>query len=208
MKCCFLGDSGVGKTSLFNRLSNPTGFDLETLSTVGSSEVSIELEYKQQTFNISLADTAGQERFRSIAPMMIRNSSIILFCFQKDRPETFFNLSVSPVENAKSWIDTVSETKSGDYFAILILTQCDKECEGCVPDEQKELCATIKTKLNLKHDVPFIKTSAKDNIGIAQLETQICEFTYEYQKLLEQKPSPPSPSPSPNTKPTTPNCCN
>ena len=201
LKCIFLGDSGVGKTSLFNRLSTPTGFDLESKSTVAPTSVTIKLEYIQKEFNITLVDTAGQETYRAIAPSYIRDSTIILFCFQKDRPETFNNLSNSPEDKVKSWVDTVKETKKGKYGVILVLTQSDKEVKDenfKISSEQiNELREKIKTTLELQDDVPFIETSAKDNNGIGKLQDNICKIADKYPNSIS----------SPIKNQTTFNCC-
>lgn len=65
LKIVFVGDSGVGKTSLLRREAEKT-FTQEHLATIG-------VDFRIKNYNVGkivakaqLWDTAGQERFRSI----------------------------------------------------------------------------------------------------------------------------------------------
>ena len=64
-KILFLGESGVGKTSIFKRyLYNK--FDEAMGSTIGVELDTKIINYKNKEYSITLFDTTGQERFKSI----------------------------------------------------------------------------------------------------------------------------------------------
>lgn len=77
VKVVFVGDSGVGKTSLLSREAENT-FTKEHLATIG-------VDFRMKTYQVGklsvkaqLWDTAGQERFRSIQKPYYRGISIMI----------------------------------------------------------------------------------------------------------------------------------
>ena len=72
-KIILLGDSQVGKSAIFSRLSG-NKFDEKSNSTIGISKIIINFqnveisktEVINRNFKITLFDTAGQERYRAI----------------------------------------------------------------------------------------------------------------------------------------------
>ena len=80
-KFILLGDSSVGKSSIYNRLSGKN-FSEGLISTIGTEKMIInyddvkidEKENITKNFKIILFDTAGQERYRAILLMKIHSS--------------------------------------------------------------------------------------------------------------------------------------
>ena len=100
IKVVFVGDSGVGKTSLINREHDDT-FVKEHLATIG-------VDFRIKTYDLGLLrvkgqlwDTAGQERFRSIQKPYYK--SINAFYIQM--PKQYACVSPSAIAN-RSWIWT------------------------------------------------------------------------------------------------------
>ena len=76
-----VGDSGVGKTSFINRILGKK-FNPNIMSTIGHNFVEhLIFENKQKNFNIKINiwDTAGQEKFRSTIPGIVKKADIIIF---------------------------------------------------------------------------------------------------------------------------------
>lgn len=71
-KLVFVGDQGVGKSSIINRLIKDS-FDPTHNPTVGIDFVSTNLVINGTTIRLQLWDTAGQERFRSLIPGYLRD---------------------------------------------------------------------------------------------------------------------------------------
>ena len=72
-KFILIGNSGVGKTSFFRKLSTGEFYE-KNISTIGIEKKTFDLKIEaekdgkteEKKFNISLFDTAGQEKFRAI----------------------------------------------------------------------------------------------------------------------------------------------
>ncbi|OHT07188.1 GTP-binding protein ypt3 [Tritrichomonas foetus] len=92
----FVGDSGVGKTSLIYR-AKYNKFNEGTAPTIGAGITKMEATHNGVKAEFQLWDTAGQEIYRSIVPMYFKGvcGAIIVFSFE-DR-SSFLNLG--------SWID-------------------------------------------------------------------------------------------------------
>jgi Ras-related protein Rab-18 len=65
----FVGESGVGKTSIVRKYNN-NSFELESdvTSTIGIDMTRVELTLNNEEITLLFWNTAGQERFRSITP--------------------------------------------------------------------------------------------------------------------------------------------
>ena len=117
-----LGDTSVGKTCLFKKLT--TGVFIEkNISTIGVDKKSLNLEIEvnenqtlvKKLVNISLVDTAGQERYRSITKSYFKSSDGIILLYDLTNKETFTH-----VEN---WIKNIYDAigKTNSPFPILLL---------------------------------------------------------------------------------------
>ena len=127
-KIVLIGNSAVGKTSLFKKLA--TGeFSEKNISTIGMDKktLSFEIEVNENSntvkkqVNISLVDTAGQERFRSITKNYFKESDGILLLYDVTSKDTF--------KNVETWIDSIHESignhKNSKYIIILIGNKTD-----------------------------------------------------------------------------------
>lgn len=79
-KIIFLGDQGVGKSSILNRFANDK-FEQDYQATIGLDFHSKNVKIDNQDVRLLLYDTAGQEKFRSLIPMYIRDAHIILIVY-------------------------------------------------------------------------------------------------------------------------------
>ncbi len=95
IKTIFLGDSGVGKTSLMEKENDGT-FRQEHLATIGCDFRC--KTYKVGNINVKMQfwDTAGQERFHSIQRPYYRGrnmnnlgASAVVLCFDVSRRSSF-----------------------------------------------------------------------------------------------------------------------
>lgn len=80
IKIIFLGDQGVGKSSILNRYAQDK-FEANYQSTIGLDFHSKTIILENQPVRLLLYDTAGQEKFKSLIPMYIRDSDIIILVY-------------------------------------------------------------------------------------------------------------------------------
>ena len=124
-KLILIGNAGVGKTSIFRKLS--TGEFTETnISTIGVEKKTffIDIENKKKStenVNVVLFDTAGQEKFRSITKNYYKGSDGILLIYDITDKSSF--------EQVESWInsirDSIGKSTDSKYIVFLIGNKLD-----------------------------------------------------------------------------------
>ena len=78
-----LGPSGVGKTSIIQRIIN-NDFK-EYAATIGFEFYYKEIDYKSLKLKLHYIDTGGQERYNDLPMNYIRNSTLVLLVFDNIR---------------------------------------------------------------------------------------------------------------------------
>ena len=79
-KCVFLGDQGTGKTSIIKAFMYGS-FDHNYQATIGIDFLSKTMYLDDRTVRLQIWDSAGQERFRSLIPSYIRDSSVAVVVY-------------------------------------------------------------------------------------------------------------------------------
>ena len=149
LKILLIGDSQVGKTSLLLKYTEHI-FPEEHITTIG-------VEYKDKfvikdNYNIRLQiwDTAGQERFRSITKNIYRNAHGVLFVYDITNKESFLNI--------KNWIKDLQNV-GNDIKGVILGNKIDLE-------QKREVQKELAEELANKNEMPFLETSAKQNIKV------------------------------------------
>ena len=149
MKLLLIGDSEVGKTSLLLKYTEHI-FPEEHIATIG-------VEYKDKyiikdNYNIRLQiwDTAGQERFHSITKNIYRNTNGVIFIYDITKKETF--------DNIKNWIFDL-QSASADIKGIILGNKNDLT-------DKREVNMTDLQELGEKYKMPYMETSAKNNVNV------------------------------------------
>ena len=145
-KVVLIGDSTANKTAIFKKLYSGT-FNDKNISTIGMDrrtlsfkDIEVEIKGKKQKedFNIMLYDTAGQERYRSIASSYFRGSDIIFIIYNICYRNSF--------DNIESWLESINEIlsswKTGHYLIILLGNNLNDNDERREVDEEeaKKFC--------------------------------------------------------------------
>ena len=159
-----LGDCGVGKTSILKKFAYDT-FDEKSLSTIGIGFSFKEVELKDGTkIQLKLVDTSGQEKYKSLAKSYYKNAKAVIFVFSYDNKQSF--------EHIEEWFNNFKENRDKeDICMFLIGNKCDVENKVIEDD----LIENLKNIIGIKD---YLETSAKKNINIEELFSQIAEKIY------------------------------
>ena len=164
-KVITLGDSGVGKTSIIRRYANNI-FDDNVLSTVGVGFAFKEVELSnKKKIKLKLIDTAGQEKFKSLAKSYFKNVDGVLFVYSFEILESFQNL--------KEWIKLFNSNHYGKNGIPMFLVGNKSDLEEKDDVEKNE--KLVKEFLNEYEELKYYKTSAKKDISINELFKELAE---------------------------------
>ena len=175
-KILFLGNSTVGKTSILQSFIGEP-FQDKTLFTVGIDQVVKYVEMNKTKIKLQICDTAGQERFRSIAKNYVRGGHGFIFVYAVNDIESF--------KGIKKWIKEVQKIQLIKPFQmILVGNKCDLvTADDIERNNEKEVTQSELKQLSDELGVLSIETSAKKNINIdkmfQQLLTQLMEHQHE-----------------------------
>lgn len=91
-KIILLGDSGVGKTNILNRLTK-NQFDHSSKATVGVEFYIKHIEVEDQKLKFQIWDTAGQERYRCITKTYCQGAVAVIIVYDITNKESFVNVA-------------------------------------------------------------------------------------------------------------------
>ena len=92
IKIILLGESGVGKTSIIN-IFQMKDFNENIMTTICCNFVNKSIEIENKEYRLEIWDTAGQEKFRSLNQLFIKDSSIIILVYDISNKSKFLELS-------------------------------------------------------------------------------------------------------------------
>ena len=155
-KVVIIGDSGVGKTAIMNRYLYDK-FDSESMPTIGSSMQSRQVEVPGEgTIKLTLWDTAGQEKFRSLARMYFQDAEAALIVYDVTFPQSF--------EAAKTWVKDLKENSNVDDMVLAIVGNKVDMMENYAVQLQEvhEFATSVGAEI-------VKETSARDNNGVNEV---------------------------------------
>ncbi|MEN2498113.1 MAG: hypothetical protein MHMPM18_002433 [Marteilia pararefringens] len=106
-KTIVCGDSFVGKTSIIQNY-NGRKFDKNFISTLGLDFIVKEILIGDKVIRSQIWDTAGQDRFKSVQGVFLRNCQAIVFVFDLTSKESFDDIE-------KQYKQAQSEIKTTNY---------------------------------------------------------------------------------------------
>lgn len=111
VKCIFIGDPFVGKTSFCNKLVGYS-FPYSYQSTIGVDFFIKIMDVDYKKYKLQIWDTTGQEKYNSITKSFYRNARFVIFLFDLNNDRTFLNL--------KKWMYDVENFCIPDVKKVLI----------------------------------------------------------------------------------------
>ena len=120
IKCVFLGDGAVGKTSLIVSYTT-NGYPNEYIPTaIDTYDVVVHVDGEPVTFE--MCDTPGQDDFDTLRPLVYPNTDVFLLCFSVVSPSSFANIR-------EKWIPEIKKSREKGAKKhvpiILVGTQSD-----------------------------------------------------------------------------------
>jgi Ras-related protein Rab-6A len=152
-KVIFLGNSGVGKSSIILRICNEK-FDPAYHSTVGLDFTKKDIIHNKSIMKLLFYDTAGQEKFRSLIPMYIRDANIMIIVYDITNYESFTQLQI--------WMDMIADLRREDAIVAIVGNKQDMEERRAVQIEEAKEFAK-------KNNSIFKEVSAKMGTNIQDL---------------------------------------
>ena len=134
-KLIFLGDQYVGKSSILNRFYQDK-FEEDYQATIGLDFHSKNVNVNGTTVRLLLYDTAGQEKFKSLIPMYIRDANIIIVVYDITNKDSFVH--------TEHWVNETKDLKREDAIFILVGNKLDLEENRVVTKKEAEDYATEK----------------------------------------------------------------
>lgn len=102
LKIVFVGDSGVGKTSLIERMFSDR-FDSSMPATIGTDQRFKRLNIDGKEIGVSVWDTAGQDRFSSLTPFYYRGAAGVVYVYDVTRADSLQHLRDKWMEDYKQY---------------------------------------------------------------------------------------------------------
>ena len=181
-KVILVGDSTIGKTSFFKKITSGLFYE-KNVSTIGFDrkilefEITTEEEGKEvkKRISINLTDTAGQERYFSITQSYFKGSNGVFLLYSITDQKSFKNLN--------KWLNTV-RNKIGNYednkYLIFLLgtkldlVENDENLRKVSEKEAMDFCD--KNNINWYGEVSSKNISKKE---LEEMLTKISKQLYE-----------------------------
>ncbi|XP_052818767.1 ras-related protein Rab-22A-like [Mya arenaria] len=157
IKLCLLGESGVGKSSIVLRFVRDQYKEcLE--STIGASFMTKRVVLDEKTFIFQIWDTAGQEKYRSLAPMYYRGAAAAIVVYDITRESSF--------PAAQEWVKELQRMASGNIVIAVAGNKCDLE-------DLREV-STVEAKAYAENiGAIYVETSALTAVNIQHVFEEI-----------------------------------
>ena len=157
IKVILVGEAATGKTSLINT-SVGIPFKEEMISSSTNSFALKEFIIGEKKYVLNLWDTIGQEKFRSLTKIFMKNSKIVIFVYDITRKKTF--------EELNYWINTINDNLKDEAILVIAGNKQDLLNKSEVKEETAKKFAKEKR-------IFFQLTSAKNPKTFEKLLEQL-----------------------------------
>ena len=157
VKVVLLGDAGVGKSSLVLRFVT-NSFDKYSESTIGASFMSKLLLVDGAPIKYQIWDTAGQEKYHSLAPLYYRGAAAAIIVYDITRAASFQTL--------KNWVRELQQLGPENIVLAICGNKSDLE-------DKREVSTAEAKAYAAEIGALFLEASAKLNKNVQDLFTDI-----------------------------------
>lgn len=168
-KVVFVGDSGVGKTSIIKAF---IGEEIRGLKTTVGADI---YAFKKEKFSVAVWDFAGQYWFREVISDFLKGTILAVMVFDLSRPQTLFSL-------LKSWADFV--VKYGGDHTLVVVVGNKKDIKRI----DDRIIARVLDELKKKVRVMFYtQASALYNENVGRVFDVIFELVRSLHDIFERE---------------------
>ena len=172
IKTVLVGDTRVGKSAILSRFTTGS-FDPDLTPTIGAS-------YATRNFSsptggeikIHIWDTAGQEKFRSLAPMYYRNANVAILVYDVTSKESF--------EGLTEWKKEIDAKAPVGIKFVVVGNKIDARERMVAPEEGMKYARDIKAE--------FQESSAKSGEGVTAIFEKIANMEIENAEIIREEP--------------------
>jgi len=177
VKVTMIGSAYVGKTSLILRFIN-NEFSSETDVTIHIGCYAKNLELGEPV-KVNIFDTAGTERFQSLAPIYFRGSHAVLFVYDICSEDSFNQL-------AKIWVPQLANVCDLEKMPVFIVgNKTDQLEENNISGKISKVSPGQVTDLATKIRAIQFETSAKTGHNVNKLFVESSRKALEYKKTID-----------------------
>ena len=175
-KIVMLGDSGVGKTSLVARLTNPDRpLNHDISATMGIEFDTQMLDTPHGKVKAQIWDTAGQERFaRVLLPTYFRKAKGVILVYDITNAKSFESLS-------ERWMAQLEDHANSDDLAKLLVgnkSDLESSSRQVSADKARQFCQT--------YGMEFLETSAKSGQNVLQAFEKLIGNVHDRALVLQK----------------------
>jgi small GTP-binding protein len=158
-KIVLLGAASVGKTCIICRGVSDE-FDQDMPNTIGACYTAKPVDIGGSTVALQIWDTAGQEKFRTLAPMYYRGSIVAVLVFSLiDEPS---------LNDVRNW----AQEMQGQVDEMPVLFVVGNKCDLV---EERKIEARAAEALAEELRATYCEVSAKSGVGIEELFLRVAE---------------------------------
>ena len=171
LKIVVLGASSVGKTSILYRYCNGI-FQNGTLPTIGAGFFTHMVQIDNCNITLILWDTAGEEKFKSVAPSLRHGANALILVYDTTKRDTFDEMSIY----YDMFMDNVETDLSSDLPILVLGNKIDLPEDTTIDDHLvKSWCEACKIPLQFR-------CSALNGQNIESSITELVKFVIKQEK--------------------------
>ena len=173
MKIVLVGDTEVGKTCVLMRLIKKE-FQQDSEPTIGAAFQNYYMKVEDgETVQLQIWDTAGQEQYKSLAPMYYRAANVAIIFFDLTNIESYKSLP--------SWIQELSQKAPAQVNMVICGNKKDLE-NRCISFSEAKKFAMDNGAISYR------ETSAKTGEGVIEMFSEIAQLDDHFLSQHKERP--------------------
>ena len=165
-----LGEKTVGKTCLVESLLGKP-FNESHIATIGIDTINHKFKIDGKEYVFKIFDTAGQERYNSVAATTIKIADGFLLVYSVNNKESLEKINI--------WIQNIEDFVNRKEKVLMLVGNKIDINERTISNEEG-------TKFAKERNMKYFETSAKTGFGIKEAFNQIFNDIYELNKKGEE----------------------